>query len=602
MAVCNIFKTLTKETGTFLTFSQYMEDLTAGQTMAKYHNIVPSKFIAIDCKNTLLDIAFPKRLTEHFENACAYFKNMSDLTWTPEYSKTLFWNTMFDIITIEDIKYVGDINLQSYNDVDGMGYSEIYCHIPNEAAAYKYNVVTNNNVSITTPYTIKPTDKDGNVITLEGFKVGDLGGGEQISTEYTYTLNRTYEFSWDKSNSSTEKLGDKSFNINMIVVLYDIWNDNKISCSGIPMGIYVTGLIDNDGKIQNSITKYVANEDIYNSGTSYGLRICSRYVVAPDQDKCTTPEVSCEDNNYGDLTRVLSQLSISQNKMDDIVNHKYIEDQKYKELYSIFTSSKTNVPYVKTVNGKDYWFVNGKMIDSNFGQSISSVNNNKEIEKESDLILHTSILPNTSQNVKYGLKKLIFDATKAVENVYIYWKAEDQGQTLSTVDNIQLLEDGKIIKYENNSNSNNYYTIGLSGGINHKYQIKCGYNGKVAISSELDVKFVYPTYFGHSSEDLWKETILTTNGSNPDLTDLKRLLLDSREQAYIVPSQTKELHHLYLLYPKDYGELTSITDEESYNYLTTDFSMKTLTINGINYLLYYDEKGAVSANKIIYFK
>ena len=596
MAVCNIFKTLTKETGTFLTFSQYMEDLTAWQTMAKYHKIVPSKFIAIDCQNALSNIAFPKRLTEYFENACAYFKNRPNLTWIPEYSKTLFWNAMFDkdeIITINDIKYVGDINLQSYNDVDGMGYSEIYCHIPNEAAAYKYDVVKNN-VSITAPY----STQSGEGTALEGFKVGELGGDEQISTGYTYTINKTYKFSWDDSKAT--KLSDKSFNINMIVVLYDIWNDTDVLYSGIPMGVYVTGLID-EGKIQNPITKYVANEDIYNSGTSYGLRICSRYVVATDQDRYTTPEVSCEDNNYGDLTRVLSQLSISQNKMDDIVNHKYIEDQKYNELYSIFTNSKTNVPYVKNVNGKDYWFVNGKMIDSNFGQSISSTNNNKEIEKESDLILYTSILPETSQNVKYGLTKLIFDVTDVPNNVYIYWKAEDQGQVLSTVDGIQLLEDGKIIKYENDSNSSNYYTINLSGGVNHKYQIKCGYNGKVAMSTELDLKFVHPTYFGHSDEDLWKKTILTD--TSHDLEGLKRLLLDSREQAYMVPSQTNNLHHLYLLYPAVYGKLTSITDEESYNYLTTDFSMKTLTINGINYLLYYDEKGAVSVtNKIIYFK
>ena len=36
--------------------------------------------------------------------------------------------------------------------------------------------------------------------------------------------------------------------------------------------------------------------------------------------------------------------------------------EQYKELLSIFKNNKTNVPYVKDINGKDYWFVNGKYV------------------------------------------------------------------------------------------------------------------------------------------------------------------------------------------------------------------------------------------------
>lgn len=90
MAVCNFFKSLSKTTGTFLTFSQYMEDLTAWQTMNKYYKIVPSRFIALDLQGKLVgkfdNISLPTYLYERFENACACFKNVPSFSpsWKPE--------------------------------------------------------------------------------------------------------------------------------------------------------------------------------------------------------------------------------------------------------------------------------------------------------------------------------------------------------------------------------------------------------------------------------------------------------------------------------------------------------------------------------------
>jgi hypothetical protein len=209
MAVCNIFRHLSKETGTFLTFSQYMEDLTIWKTEGKYHKIVPSKFIAIDCKQkNYNNLTLPKYIQEYFENACACFKNNPQTMvedeidsmafgWDPEYTKTLFWNMMFEsesnsiqrgLIDMEDIKYVGDINLQSYNTVDGMGYSEIYCHIPNDAAPYVYTKNTNQN---------QITHKIQRSIDqcVEGFKYGELDGWELLSLyeDYEYMLDKSYE-------------------------------------------------------------------------------------------------------------------------------------------------------------------------------------------------------------------------------------------------------------------------------------------------------------------------------------------------------------------------------------------------------------------------
>ena len=215
MAICNIFKPLTKETGTFLTFSQYMEDLTAQQTETKFHRVVPSKFIALDITpSNLVGKNFPKILQDGFENACACFKNTLP-SWDPTYSKVLFWNFMFGkpdkpdqidkVITENDIKYIGDINLQSYNEVDGIGYSEIYCHIPNDAQVGKYKG-NRNNLNIEAI----EINKKGNEDLIEGFKPSEPGFDEWflLSKDYTYLIDQDYEF------TQTETLSDKSFNIN----------------------------------------------------------------------------------------------------------------------------------------------------------------------------------------------------------------------------------------------------------------------------------------------------------------------------------------------------------------------------------------------------
>ena len=44
MAICNVFKELTKNNGTFFTFSQYAEDLTINQSNSSY-KVIPSKFM-----------------------------------------------------------------------------------------------------------------------------------------------------------------------------------------------------------------------------------------------------------------------------------------------------------------------------------------------------------------------------------------------------------------------------------------------------------------------------------------------------------------------------------------------------------------------------
>ena len=54
MAICNLFKKLTNENGTFFSFSQYADDLTIHQSNNSYR-VIPSKFICFDVDYTNFD-------------------------------------------------------------------------------------------------------------------------------------------------------------------------------------------------------------------------------------------------------------------------------------------------------------------------------------------------------------------------------------------------------------------------------------------------------------------------------------------------------------------------------------------------------------------
>lgn len=640
MAVCNIFNDLTKPTGTFLTFAQYMDDLTKCQVESIYYKIVPSKFIALDINPSgYNNTSLPQDLQLNYENACACFKTHPELfpnqKWSPEYSKVLFWDFMFDkkLISsnLNEIKYVGDINIQSYKEVDGIGYSDLYCHIPNNVIvkSYEYDCPASDT------YTIVSGD------ALEGFKSTDnIGSGTaNILKPITYSITKQdYKFDWDNAISLEEQ--PEYFNINTIIVLYDIWCDENVKISDVPMGIYFTGLIDDTGSITNKITIYTSNEEIYGSGTSYGLRICSRYITGP-QDQYTSPIITTERDDNNELSQVLSQLSVSQNKMDKIINKVCEENQRYKELYGLFTSSKTNVPYIKSINGVDYWFVNGKKINpvnaatsnNQDGNNCSSYTDDElfaGLDSEEFLDLSTSLKLSTDEKLSvsdldntdvklysYGARQLLIDKTDSegednlnnMKSAFINWSVQYNGEDIPSDKEyaISIAEKGgSVTNYNCRGGVDGYFQIpnfnptGNKGSLNI-YTIYAGYNG--ATSREVvRIQYVYPTYFGHSS-------LLYTEDSSDILStivgELTKVIIGSKKQSYIVPKSDLNgsgLKQLYLIYPKEFGELTSINDENNYNYFN-DFTKYEVELNGVSYLLYVDEKGAVSvSDKIIYFK
>lgn len=361
MAVCNTFKELTNNTGEFFTFSQYTEDLTEQLSKVGY-KVVPSKFLTLNVDYSKYgNKSLPNFLQRYFENGCAYAKDTLS-SWSVGVYKTLFWNAFGDLCIdsstgISSINYIGDINIQSFNQVDNMGYNEIYCYIPNDAKEQEVKFTIN------TPLSAMPTYSEPFICGYDASDVGTPGLiGIKVPTPIDYYLDDKYSF--DSMSDTTNTY----FDFNTIVVLYDVLDndgnfivDNGIKYNEIPLGIYFTGIIEN-GAMTNSFRKFVSNNDIYGSGTSYGLRICSKFMVAPNGVKnIVGPSGSMAVlEDYETYTSLMSELAESHIKMDEIVNSLNATSQYIKDHLIIFKNDKTNVPYIRTVNGVDYWFVNGK--------------------------------------------------------------------------------------------------------------------------------------------------------------------------------------------------------------------------------------------------
>ena len=87
MAVCNRFNELSSNSGNFLMFSQYVEDITCNFVNSTSYKVVPSKFIALNIDYSLLNIPsvgdsrdlnvdIPMYFQNYYENACAYGRSL----------------------------------------------------------------------------------------------------------------------------------------------------------------------------------------------------------------------------------------------------------------------------------------------------------------------------------------------------------------------------------------------------------------------------------------------------------------------------------------------------------------------------------------------
>lgn len=436
MAICNLFRQLSKETGNFLLFDQYSDDLTRCFVQHDSYVVTPSKFIALDIDYNYLPAnvrqsqdmneALPTYLQNFYENGCAWLKSSSILNrdsetikwdvskWTPGISTNIFWNSLiqngllhvnkydkywqgthqtgelesFDVI--DEIRYIGNIDIHSYEEKDGVGYSEIYCYIPNGAGRTLYKVVdilpSQTPAGVAYPddeqhkYCVGCSAETENILGV--LPVGIHAGEHKVNPVYYY--DRKYKFYGNREMSDSYIYTDEAnmrdynkyrelsgettedfFKFNTIIVLYDvIVKDKQGNVStlyqDIPMGMYFTGKWDKSaGKISNEVVKYSTCEDAYKSGTSYGLRICTRYMCTPNSTTISSVELDPADQ-YAGFSMAMDEMAKSQQKMEDMIEEVYSKSQNMKEAIMSFKNSKTNCPYIRQLGNDFYWFINGR--------------------------------------------------------------------------------------------------------------------------------------------------------------------------------------------------------------------------------------------------
>ena len=402
---CNLLKPVDCKTGTFFTFSQYAQDLTREYTQADAYRCVPSKFAALNLNvHDYTDKQLGQIFQNYFENACTCMR--LDENWEPESSLPLLWRTLkhYDLIdlteginpTSDNLKYIGDINIYSYIPTkDGVGYNEIYCYIPNSARSTSY-VFQEVSSPIADPivYDIPSEDTcisgyaaDSSATTFTGchwLLEDDYKSGTMLKYFDEGDNNRYYKATGyvpyvlvndNEQGDYYTALGEDHFDFNAVVVFYDIVakgdGEDTVIHKNIPLGIFFTGtpVDEKDGTLTNTVTKFVNNEDIYNQGTSYGLRICSRFLCSPNLTVFEDAEVVTSDNNE-EFAQVLSELSKNNVLFADISKEILDMNTGLTTHLANFRNNKVNVPYLRNVNGAWYWFVNGK----NTGVAANAVN------------------------------------------------------------------------------------------------------------------------------------------------------------------------------------------------------------------------------------
>ena len=388
MSVCNLFKALTKETGTFITFSQYVDDLAQVVGNQPTVNVVPSKFYALNIDYSSYDNeSLMQEFQNGFENMISlskndYWESISDLNpgWDDKYDyfTSCFWAQLSnmgwmneDNGVLENFMYEGSIELvgarqeNPANVKDGMSYTEFFCHIPNSA---KRQFIT-----VFESAAIDQVSMSGKAYP-EGWPLWDTSKPAD-AVPYVQSSYVTPEYKIQLENDGEDDDATQ-FEFNTIVVLYDIYVYDTVNAqyysvhSNVPMGIYFTGRIDdNTGKMSNSVTKYVSNDSIFENGTSYGLRVCSRFVTALDNDSVQEAVIISDATEYLDYSSVMSAMARTLQKVNDLIDSVNVNNTRWLEWISQWKNKTVNVPYVQTVSGVPYWFVNGKMVIPVYAES-----------------------------------------------------------------------------------------------------------------------------------------------------------------------------------------------------------------------------------------
>ena len=309
MSVCNIYKSQGNKP-VFYTFSEYMNDLVVninndGMSIAR-----PSRFLCLKLKSTENINVF---LQNYYEDACCTLrdKNVTD------YRKYLLGGLIDGLIkkgfiNESDINNIAceDIDLFGDGTIDGMKYDEILCYL---------NPSTTNNYSLNLDRDdIKIIDK---ISTPENpqYIAGYSREADRIEgIDYVSLLNNDKFPLCTIGDPNSNSSNIASFEFNAIIALYDVTlgKEDNSPIENIPLGIYIN---------PNTITKYVNNNDIYNQGTSYALRIAMRFATTYDGS------IYIEDTNTYDETRDISSLVSVADRLSKTIDQMFEMTRKFND-------------------------------------------------------------------------------------------------------------------------------------------------------------------------------------------------------------------------------------------------------------------------------
>lgn len=315
MSVCNIYKSQGNKP-VFYTFSEYMNDLVVninndGMSIAR-----PSRFLCLKLdEEKINDINV--FLQNYYEDACCTLRDTSVDTNVDNYRKYLLGGLIHGLVSkkfiaADDINKIAceDIDLFGDGTIDGMKYDEIICYL---------NPSTSNNRSLILDMdkarTIDKISTPENPKYITGY---DREADRIEGIDYVSLLNKDKFPLCTIGDPNSNSSNIASFEFNAIIVLYDVTlgKEDNSPIENIPLGIYIN---------PNTITKYVNNNDIYNQGTSYALRIAMRFATTYDGS------IYIEDTNTYDETRDISSLVSVADRLSKTIDQMFEMTRRFND-------------------------------------------------------------------------------------------------------------------------------------------------------------------------------------------------------------------------------------------------------------------------------
>lgn len=349
MSVCNIYKSQGNKP-VFYTFSEYMNDLVVNINNDGMSIAQPSRFLCLKLKSIENINVF---LQNYYEDACCTLRDTNVDTNVENYRKYLLGGLINGLINkgfidADAINNIAceDIDLFGDGTIDGMKYDEIICYL---------NPSTSNNRSLILDTdrvrTINKISTPDNPKYIAGYdrEADRIDGIDYVSQLNELDAEGNFNspqfplctISDPNSNSANESF----FEFNAVIVLYDITlgKDDNSPIENIPLGIYIN---------PNPIKKYVNNNDIYNQGTSYALRIAMRFATTYDG------RMFIEDTNAYDETRDISSLVSVADRLSKAIDQMFEMTRKFNEYidktHDMITAIKNSASTTKWQTYNNY--------------------------------------------------------------------------------------------------------------------------------------------------------------------------------------------------------------------------------------------------------